>query len=125
MDLDRLAIRAIPGKGRGVLARQAFPADALLVLCPTMELSAEDCRRLEATALGTHYFAHPERPGEGLAVLGVITLLNHAARPSARLAWRHDPEAGWLAGLHAKAPLDEGAELTIDYDCPLWFEPLP
>ncbi len=121
MTPDGLAIRRVPGKGRGVFATRAFARGELLATCLTLELPPADCRRLDGTALHNHYFTSANVEG-GLLALGLLTLVNHATPPNADWDYRHDPDAGWLVELRAAREIAAGEELTIDYNTELWFE---
>jgi hypothetical protein len=117
-----IAVRRVPGKGRGVVATRAVDAGELLATDPCFVLTGEDCDRLEATSLHGHYFAHPKSDDLGCLVFGPISLVNHAAEPSCRLDWVEDAELGWTVNLLADRPLAAGEELTIRYKAALWFE---
>lgn len=118
-----VAIRRLGAKGRGVIATRAVAAGELLLTDPCTMIPADDCARLEATSLHGHYFRHPENDGEGCMAWGPITLVNHSATPNCIPEWVEDAESGWIVHLRAARPIAEGEELTIDYVCPLWFEP--
>ena len=118
-----IAVRLLPGKGRGVLTTRAVAEGELLATDPCLMLTADDCAMLERTSLHGHYFAHPEVDGEGCLVFGPIILVNHGAEPNCRLEWAEDAGAGWTVSLRARRGLAAGEELTIDYACELWFEP--
>jgi hypothetical protein len=123
---DGLEPRAVPGKGRGVFARHPFAAGSLLLLCPTIELTPADCAEVDRTAaLHKHYFTHPEIDGGGLLALGLLTLANHSPDPNADWDYRADAGLGWVIGLTALRDLAAGEEVTIDYNCALWFDPTP
>ena len=51
--------------------------------------------------------------------LGLVALCNHARRPNARVRRNLAQET---LDLLALAPIAAGDEVTIDYNCPLWFE---
>ena len=52
--------------------------------------------------------------------LGLVALCNHSRRPNARV--RRNLAQDKL-DLVATAPIAAEDEVTIDYHCPLWFEP--
>jgi SET domain-containing protein len=52
---------------------------------------------------------------------GLVSLCNHSRRPSARVSRNH---ARRTLDLIAIAAIMPGDEITIDYNCPLWFEPI-
>ena len=119
-----IAVRVLPGKGRGVLTTRAVAEGERLCADACVMLTADDCRKLEETSFHGHYFAHPEVEGEGCVVLGPTSLVNHGGpAPNCRLEWADTPHAGWVVRLLARRPLAGDEELTIDYACPLWFDP--
>jgi len=78
---------------------------------------------LDQTTLHDYYFQWddgPEHEGRGAVALGHVSLCNHSRRPNARV-WRN--EARDTLELIALAPIAAGEEITIDYDCTLWFAP--
>ena len=108
----RLEIRSDAGKGRGIFAREP------VIIVPT-----EQCALLDRTILHDYYFhwdGDPEGPGRGAVALGLVALCNHSRRPNARV--RRNPARETL-DLMALATIVEGDEVTIDYNCPLWFQP--
>jgi len=58
-------------------------------------------------------------PGRGAVSSGLMALCNHSRRPNARV--RYDLARETL-DLIATAPIATGNEVTIGYNCPLWFE---
>ncbi|MCL6609759.1 MAG: SET domain-containing protein-lysine N-methyltransferase [Geminicoccaceae bacterium] len=123
---DRLLqLRAIPGKGRGVFARRPIPAGRLLCRCPTLRLGFEDCARLNETALAKHFFTGDGPEFEAWLALGLLTLVNHGRPPNADWRYVDGGPLGCLVELVAVRPIAAGEEITIDYNTPLWFEPVP
>jgi hypothetical protein len=118
-------IRPAGRKGRGVFARCLIRAGELIEAAHTVELTAADTRALARTSADQYLFGHPEGAGRGLLVLGLPTIVNHAAETNARIDERHAEGIGWVLELRARRDIAPGEELTIDYDCPLWFEPDP
>lgn len=122
---DRLLeVRALPGKGRGVLARRPIEAGTLLCRCPTIALDRADCERLNATALEKHFFTGDGPEFEAWLALGLLTLVNHAVPPNADWRYVDGGPLGCLIELVAIRPIAAGEEVTIDYNTPLWFEPV-
>jgi hypothetical protein len=115
----------IPGKGRGIRAAVALDAGQVIEVAPTVHLSADDCDRLESTALGDYYFAHPESDRDGLFVLGLTSVANHSFEPNADTEWRFEPAVGWQAVLRARRPIAAGEEITRRYRCVPWFDARP
>lgn len=123
---DRLLeLRAVPGKGRGVFARVPIPAGRLLCRCPTLALGRADCDRLDETVLAKHFFTGDGPDFEAWLGLGLVTLVNHGVSPNAGWRYVDGGPLGCLIELVATRPIAAGEEVTIDYNTPLWFEPLP
>src|SRR3954453_6522455 len=120
---DRIEIREDPAKGRGVFARQPIAAGTLIEAAPVIIVPAEQCALLDRTILHDYYFQWDDdsnRSGRGAVPLGLVALCNHSRRPKARV--RRNLAQDTL-DLVATAPIAAGDEVTIDYHCPLWFEP--
>jgi len=119
---NRLEIRDDPGKGRGIYARAPIAAGTLIEAAPVVVLTAAERALLDRTVLHDYYFVWPSPDtDDGAAVaLGLVSLCNHSRRPRARV--RRNLAADTL-DLIALAPIMPGDEITIDYNCPLWFAP--
>jgi uncharacterized protein len=120
---DRLEIRSDPGKGRGVFARAPIPAGSLIEAAPVVVVPAAQCALLDKTILHDYYFhwdGDPKGDGSGAVALGLVALCNHSRRPNARVRRNLAQETLDLVAL---APITAGDEVTIDYNCPLWFDP--
>lgn len=119
----RLEIRSDPAKGRGIFAREPLAAGTLIEAAPVIIVPTEQCALLDRTILHDYYFhwdGDPEGQGRGAVALGLVALCNHSRRPNARV--RRNPARETL-DLMALTPIAEGDEVTIDYNCPLWFQP--
>jgi uncharacterized protein len=91
---------------------------------PVVIVPAAECAALERTILHDYYFhwdGDPDGDGRGAVALGLVTLCNHSSRPSARVSRNHERLTLDLIAIAAIMP---GDEITIDYNCPLWFEPI-
>ncbi|MGE0257144.1 MAG: SET domain-containing protein-lysine N-methyltransferase [Alphaproteobacteria bacterium] len=118
---DRLEIRHDAWKGRGVYARTDIHAGLLIEAAPVVIVSADQRKLLDATILHDYYFVWDDvAAGEArIAVaLGLVSLCNHSRRPSARVRRNRTRET---LDLLALTPIAAGREITIDYNCPLWF----
>lgn len=122
-----LAVRLVPGKGRGVFATEPIPGGAIIEVCPVIALSGADRDRIEPTALYDYYFDWgADRSGATIA-LGYGSLYNHSYAPNAR--YLKHPEAGTVEFL-ALRDIEPGEEITVNYKGeptsrePLWFEPV-
>ena len=123
--LSKIETVSVPGKGRGVRAVVAIARGEEMEVAPTILLSSEDCDRIEGIPLGDYYFAHPTNADDGLVVLGLASLCNHAENPNAEVRWHEDSGVGWLARLTALRAIGAGEEITRRYRCPPWFEVKP
>ena len=118
---DRLEIRSDPLKGRGVFACAPIVAGAVIEMAPVIIVPARQCALLDQTILHDYYFhwdGDPDGEGRGAVALGLVALCNHSRRPRARV--RRNLAQDTL-DLVALAPIAAGEEVTIDYNCPLWF----
>jgi SET domain-containing protein len=115
---NRLEIRSEPGKGRGVFATGPIEAGTLLESAPVIVVPPEQCALLDRTILHDYYFDW--NGGVGAVALGLVSLCNHSRRPSARVRRNLAQSALDLVAL---TPIAAGDEVTIDYNCPLWFDP--
>ena len=122
---DRLEIRHDTLKGRGIFAAAPIAAGTVIEAAPVIIVPATDCPLLDRTILHDYYFhwdgdpdGAPGGEGRGAVALGLVALCNHSRRPRARV--RRNFAQGTL-DLVALAPIAAGDEVTIDYNCPLWF----
>jgi hypothetical protein len=112
-----------PGRGRGLFATAPHAAGSLLERCCTIPLTSAQCDALEGILpLGDYYFRHPANGEEGLLLLGLISLANHAEEPNALVRYVHSEGIGWIAELVALRPIASGEEITHRYRCAPWFE---
>ena len=118
----RVAPGVSPGRGRGLFATAAISVGEVIERCCAIPLTSEQCDRLEdILPLGDYYFRHPENAEEGLLLLGLISLANHADTPNARIGFSHAEGIGWIAELSAARAIAAGEEITHRYRCPPWF----
>ncbi len=78
---------------------------------------------IDETILHDYYFQWddgPEGEGRGVVAFGLISFCNHSHRPNARV--RRNPARDTL-DLVAVSEIAAGEEITIDYQCTLWFDP--
>jgi len=122
---DRLEIRNDKLKGRGVFAAAPIAAGTLIEAAPVIIVPASECPLLDRTILHDYYFhwdgdpdGGPGGEGRGAVPLGLVALCNHSRRPRARV--RRNLAQGTL-DLVALVMIPAGEEVTIDYNCPLWF----
>jgi len=120
---DRLEIRHDPDKGRGIFAREPIAPGTLIEAAPIIVVPADQCALLDRTILHDYYFhwdGDPDGEGRGAVALGLLALCNHSTLPCARVRRNF---ARTTLDLIALRPIAAGHEITIDYNCPLWFEP--
>jgi len=119
-----LEIRHDQAKGRGVFARTSIGAGALIERAPVVIVPAAQRELLDHTILHDYYFVWNDvlagGGGEQSAALalGLVSLCNHSRRPTARIRQNRVSET---LDLLALTPIAAGREITIDYNCPLWF----
>lgn len=119
---DRLEVRAIGRKGRGVFAARPIRAGELIESAPTAEVS-DDIR--PGSPFDDYPFAHPDDPKRGLIVFGLASLMNHADDPNTETVTRPEDGIGWIIETRATRDIAPGEEVTRRYACELWFEPEP
>ena len=117
------------GKGRGVVAACAIPADTLLERCPVLIIPEKDRAVIDRTIVFTYvYMWEPDTTeqdlysgrGRAAIALGLSSLLNHAYDPNAIFIRHFD---ALELELRSRRPIAEGEEITIDYQMDLWFDP--
>ncbi|HZH26962.1 MAG TPA: SET domain-containing protein-lysine N-methyltransferase [Azospirillaceae bacterium] len=127
-----LEVRDFPGKGRGLVAVDDIPAGTLISTAPVLLLDPGDRARASHTRVRDYYFWWEDAPadaqeGEGpgaegawsaAVALGPISVCNHARPANARFEIRR---AERCIDLYAAIDIRAGSEITIDYDCEIWF----
>ena len=106
-----------------VFARTPIAAGNLIEAAPVIVVPPAQCTVLDKTILHDYYFhwdGDPDGDGSGAVALGLVALCNHSRRPNARVRRNLAQET---LDLLALVPIAAGDEVTIDYNCPLWFEP--
>jgi uncharacterized protein len=118
---DRVEIRNDPLKGRGIFACAPIAAGTVIEAAPVIIVPPAHCSLLDQTILHDYYFhwdGDPDGEGSGAVALGLVALCNHSRRPRARVRRNF---AQTTLDLVALVPIAAGEEVTIDYNCPLWF----
>ena len=118
---DRLEIRNDTLKGRGIFAAAPIAAGSVIEAAPVIIVPATECPLIDRTILHDYYFhwdGDPDGEGRGAVALGLVALCNHSRRPRARVR-RNFAQA--TLDLVALVTIQAGEEVTIDYNCPLWF----
>lgn len=117
-----LEVRDVAGKGRGVFAATAIPADTLIEVCPVIVLPKGDLQRIHESRLHDYYFLW-DGEGETAIALGYGSLYNHADDSNADYEMHIEART-----LHiiARRRIPAGEEICIDYTdgqdrSTLWF----
>ncbi|ORX34274.1 hypothetical protein BD324DRAFT_605115 [Kockovaella imperatae] len=116
-----LEIRIIPGRGRGVFAREDISANILLEESPVLPLTQSQWEegRMNNTILGEYGFCWSNG---GMAIaLGTASLFNHSNRPNVNFI--RNTKSGTIA-FRTVRPVSAGEELCICYsadESKLWF----
>jgi SET domain-containing protein len=116
-------------RGRGVVAERDIEAGALIERAPVLVAPERDRAALDGTAIGNHIFmwehgttgedVYSQR-GRAAVVLGLASLINHAAAPNCDFIRYIEAE---ILDVFALRPIAAGEELTFDYGMTLWFKP--
>jgi SET domain-containing protein len=112
-------IREVSGKGRGVFAARSFRKGELVEAAPVIVITDEDVDLIDKTTLSDYYY----KWGASCfaLVLGHGSLYNYSAMPN--LTFKPDFKHNVML-YHAGKAIPEDQELTINYLCDLWFEPV-
>jgi len=117
--------RAVPGKGRGVVAVKDCKAGtelerSIVIFVPERDLvEREDPPTIHDQYL-LYWSDDPDR--ELVMGCGLLMIYNHSAHPNIELTDGPDPDTMSVIALR---DIKAGEELTYDYDTELWFEPAP
>src|SRR5687767_889523 len=83
-----IAIRQIPGKGRGVVAERQFGAGDTIERPPVLVISADEAPIIRDTRLAHYYFEWGDDCKQAAIALGYGSLYNHSYTPNARYEFR-------------------------------------
>jgi SET domain-containing protein len=118
--LGRTAVRPIKGKGYGIVAAERIAAGEVIEENLCLPFDKTDTARISKTRLRHYVYFWAEEKGIEYTALAVgnLSFCNHSARPNAQIEL--DWERGTVA-LHATRPIEEGTEITINYEYELEF----
>jgi SET domain-containing protein len=118
--LGRTAVRPIKGKGYGIVAAERIEADEVIEENLCLPFDKADSARISKTRLRHYVYFWAEDKGVEYTALAVgnLSFCNHSARPNAHI--EVDWERGTVA-LLATRPIEEGTEITINYEYELEF----
>jgi SET domain-containing protein len=108
-----IAVRHIPGKGRGVVALGHFGAGQTIERPPVIVIPREEVCLIRETHLAHYYYEWGEDDDEGAIALGYGSLYNHSYTPNARFEFH---EAEQCLEFIALSDIEPGEEITINYN---------
>ncbi len=114
-----ICIGEVAGKGRGVFAARDFKRGELVEAAPVILFPEKDVDLIDETALADYYYKWGD--AHFALVLGYGSLYNFSATPN--LSFKTDLK-NKLMLYRAKKAIRKGQELTINYLCDLWFDPV-
>lgn len=123
-ETERLLVVTTPGKGRGVIAKQAFDVGDIVELVPVLVVDNGDI--LDETPLGNYVFNWPTSASAVAVAFGCGSLYNHSYAPNARYDKLVDGH-GSIRFTAIKA-IAAGEEICINYNgdpadqSPMWFD---
>ena len=112
-------IKKVAGKGRGVFAARDFKRGELVEAAPVIMFPAKDVDLIDETALADYYYKWGDT--HFALVLGYGSLYNYSATPN--ISFRPDLRKNLML-YRAKKAIQRDQELTINYLCDLWFDPV-
>ena len=120
-----LEIRDVGGKGRGVYAEHPFRKGELVTEAPVIVIPQRQWKAVEATIIGDYCFAWGHQDRQAALVLGIGSLINHAATPNCEPLRDEDRD---VMRFVATRDINLGEEVLISYrdaqtdPRPLWFD---
>lgn len=112
-------LKEITGKGRGIFAAKDFKKGELVETAPVIVLPDEDIELIDKTALADYYYKWGD--SHFALVLGYGSLYNFSAAPN--LSFKPDLKDKVML-YRARKNIRKDQELTINYLCDLWFDPI-
>jgi hypothetical protein len=120
--LKKFDVGLFAAKGRGLVAKVDLHAGEVIDRCPVLIIPGPERAKLAGTIVSHYYFHWEDGDGEdgwsAAIALGSISLCNHATPPTARFELDRQGDTITLYALHN---IVAGDEITIDYDCALWW----
>ena len=110
---DKVEVRRVRGKGRGVFARRPIGAGEVIETCPVLVLPAGSAEDVPA-GIGGYVFEWGR--GKLALALGYGSLYNHSYRPNAR----YDDAAPAQMVFRAIRNIEPDEEITINYNGEPW-----
>jgi uncharacterized protein len=116
---EKLYIKNVAEKGRGVFAAKPIRKGDIVEAAPVIVIPDEDVDLIDQTAMADYYFKWGE--SHFAMVLGYGSLYNFSASPNVSFEVDLINE---LMIYRAIKTIRKDQELTIHYQCDLWFEPV-
>ena len=111
--LPQLAVVAVPGRGRGVIALHPIARGERIERAPVIELTPHERAALGTTRLARYYFEWGPDSSHAAIVLGYGSLYNHSFEPNAEYGF-HEQELA--IDYIALRDIASGEEITINYN---------
>ncbi len=124
---ERLEVRIVEGKGRGVFARRGFTSGEIIERCPVIAMPSEQWEPLDRTRLENYLFRWGAQLDQAACVLGYGMLYNHSFAPSAFYRRVLEEESIHFVALREIAA---GEEIQVNYNgdpldkSEVWFAPV-
>ena len=124
-----IGVKNFGAKGRGIVALRDIPAGTVIERCPVLIVPEQDRVQTDPSIVFTYVYMWEHGTteqdlytGKGRAAiaLGMSSLLNHSYDPTAVFFRRIDELE---LELRSRKAIAAGAEVTIDYQMKLWFDP--
>lgn len=110
---QRLYLKVITGKGRGVFCKKRIKAGNLIETSPLLTFPAQDFPAISHTQLRDYIFHFDKENRMTALALGFGSLYNHALYPNATYEIDH---ANRLIRYFALEAISDGKEICINYD---------
>ncbi len=114
-----LRVKSAAEKGRGVFAANPIRKGAIVEAAPVILIPDEDIDWIDKTAIADYYFKWGE--SHFALVLGYGSLYNFSETPN--LSFEADLKNQVMI-FRAIRSIQKDRELTIHYQCDLWFDPV-
>jgi hypothetical protein len=106
-----IEVKRVPGKGRGVFAREFIPAGTIFERVPLLVLPSKEVLGFDEGGVLWQYVFEYGRNNVALA-LGFGSLYNHSYSPNAR----YDDAGRQIKEYRALRDIQKGEEITINYN---------
>jgi SET domain-containing protein len=116
---EKLYIKNVAEKGRGVFAAKPIRKGDIVEAAPVIVIPDEDVDLIDQTAMADYYFKWGE--SHFALVLGYGSLYNFSELPN--ISFEVDPIHEVMIYRAIKS-IKKDQELTVHYQCDLWFEPV-